>query len=57
MPLERKLRKVGSNRVVTLPVSWLRNAERTKGKRVVAVEMEVNGSIKLKPIFESEVKT
>jgi antitoxin component of MazEF toxin-antitoxin module len=52
MPLEQKLLKVGNSRAVSIPHTWLENAERTKGKKVVAIEMEVNGSIKIKPIFE-----
>jgi hypothetical protein len=57
MPLEQKLLKVGNSRAVSIPHTWLENAEKAKGEKIVAIAMEINGSIKLKPIFESEAKT
>jgi hypothetical protein len=55
MPIIRALTVSGDSKVVTIPASWLRYAEEKKHKKIVAIAMEVNGSIILKPIFE-EVK-
>jgi hypothetical protein len=55
MPITRKLIKIGHSRNVTLPSTWLSYAETKAKRKIVAVAMEVNGSIILKPIFE-EVK-
>lgn len=52
MPIIRKLTCVGESRGITLPKSWLENAEQERGKRIVAIALEVNGCITLNPIFE-----
>lgn len=54
MPLVRALNKVGENRTVVIPKSWLEYAEEQKHKKIIAVAMEVNGSITLSPIFEKK---
>ena len=54
MPIIRKLLEVGHSRSITLPKSWIENAEQEAGKKLVAVAMEVNGILTLKPIFESK---
>jgi hypothetical protein len=56
MPLIRALTDSGTSKVVTIPASWLKYNEKKKHKKIIAIAMEVNGSIVLKPIFE-EVKT
>lgn len=56
MPLEKKIMNVGGSKLITIPKSWIENAERTKGKKVIAIGMEIDGSIKLTPIYEKEVK-
>ena len=52
MPIIRALTVSGDSKVVTIPASWLRYAEEKKHKKIIAIAMEVNGSIILKPIFE-----
>jgi antitoxin component of MazEF toxin-antitoxin module len=44
----------GDSQGVTLPKTWLTMAEEKEGKKIVAVAMEVNGSIIITPIFEKE---
>jgi hypothetical protein len=51
MPILRKILNVGDSQAVTLPKSWLSNAEQGKGKKIVAVAMEVNGVITISPVF------
>ena len=46
----------GDSKGITLPKSWLENAEQEEGKKIVAVAMEVNGCITLNPVFEKELK-
>ena len=52
MVLIRKLTTVGSSRGVTLPKTWIENAEKEAGRKIVEISMEINGKIKLSPIFE-----
>ena len=56
MPILRSIINLGKSQAVTLPKSWLRNAEDTEGKKAVAIAMEIDGSITLKPVFEKEQK-
>jgi hypothetical protein len=56
MPILRKLTVVGDSRGITLPKSWIENAEQTEGKKIIAIALEVNGCITLNPIFEKEQK-
>jgi antitoxin component of MazEF toxin-antitoxin module len=56
MPLVRALIKLGRAKAITLPTSWLQSAEENKGKKIVAIAMEVDGSITLNPVFEKEPK-
>jgi hypothetical protein len=55
MPIVRKILNVGDSQAVTIPKSWLRNAAEAKGKKIVAIAMEVSDTITLKPIFEKIV--
>ncbi len=44
MPIVRKLMNVGvDSRAITLPKSWIENAEQTKGKKIIAIALEVGG--------------
>ncbi len=54
MPIIRKLLEVGNSRSITLPKSWLENAEQEEGKKIIAVTMEVNGQITIAPVFEKK---
>lgn len=54
MPIIRKLIQVGASRAVSLPKSWLESAEKATGRKILAVALEVNGSITLQPIFETK---
>ncbi len=52
MPIIRKLTTVGASKGITLPKSWLDNAEREAGKKIIAIALEVNGKITIHPVFE-----
>lgn len=54
MPILRKLTVVGDSRGITLPASWIKNAEQENGKKMTALALEVNGSITIHPVFEQE---
>ena len=52
MPIIRKILNLGDSQGITLPKSWLLSAkESAGGKDVVAIALEVDGVITLKPIF------
>ena len=53
MPIQRKIIQVGRSYAITLPKTWVENAEDQAGKKMVAVAMEVNGDIKLHPLFKN----
>ncbi len=57
MPIIRKILNVGDSQAVTIPKSWLQAAENAEGKKIVAIAMEVDGSITLNPVFENQIKT
>jgi hypothetical protein len=57
MPIIRSVIDLDHSKAVTIPKSWITNAEDQRGKKVVALSMEVNGTITLQPIFEKETKT
>ncbi len=54
MPIIRSILNLGSSKAVTIPKSWLTNAEDQTGRKVIALAMEVNENITLQPIFEKE---
>jgi len=56
MPIIRKLTTVGDARGLTLPKSWIENAEREAGKKIVYLALEVDGVITIQPIFEKQVE-
>lgn len=54
MPIIRKLIKSGRSYLVSLPKSWVTNAEQENGRSMNNVSLEVNGNITLKPVFEDK---
>ncbi len=54
MPIVRKLMDVGNSKSITLPKSWIENAEQQAGKKIIAMALEVNGKITLQPVFSKE---
>lgn len=54
MPILRKLVNVGYSKGITLPKSWIDNAEQQTGKKITAISMEIDGSIVIRPVFEKE---
>jgi hypothetical protein len=56
MPIIRKILNIGDSKAVTLPKSWIENAEEGAGLKVIALALEVNGSIVLQPVFEKKIK-
>ncbi len=47
---------MGAARGISLPKSWIQNAEEEAGRKIVAIAMEVNGAITITPIFEKQKK-
>jgi len=56
MPIIRRIIDIGHSKAITIPKSWITNAEDKAGKKVVALALEVDGSITLQPVFEKETK-
>ncbi len=56
MPIVRKLFRSGDSKCVSVPKSWIDSAEQKEGKRITAIEMEVDGTLVLSPVFEKESK-
>ncbi len=56
MPIIRSILNLGNSKAVTIPKSWLANAENQTGKKGIAIAMDVNESITLQPVFEKETK-
>ena len=54
MPIIRKLTCVGDSKGITLPKSWIENAEQEAGKKIVAIALEVDSIITIAPIFEKK---
>ena len=52
MPIVRKLTCVGDSKGITLPKSWIDNAEEQAGKKIVAIALEIDRVITLEPVFE-----
>ncbi len=57
MPIIRSIHNLGHSKAVTIPKSWLTNAEDQTGRKVIAIAMEVSDKITLQPIFEKENAT
>ena len=54
MPIIRRIITIGHSKAITIPKSWITNAEDEAGKKVIALALEVNGSITLQPVFDKE---
>jgi antitoxin component of MazEF toxin-antitoxin module len=54
MPIIRRIIDIGNSKAITIPKSWITNAEDEAGKKVVALALEVDGSITLQPVFEKQ---
>ena len=54
MPIIRSILNIGNSKAVTIPKSWLTNAEQQMGRKVVALALEIDGSITLAPVFGHE---
>ncbi|MBN2260470.1 MAG: hypothetical protein JW702_07985 [Clostridiales bacterium] len=54
MPIIRKIIPIGGSHGITIPKDWLEWIERTTGKKVTEVTLEVNGILKIAPIIEGE---
>lgn len=52
MPIIRKILNIGDSRAISLPKSWLENAEEEAGKKIVAIALEIDRVIILEPVFE-----
>ena len=53
MPIIRKIIPIGGSHGVTIPKDWLEWIERTTGKKIREVTVEVNGVLKIAPILEN----
>ena len=56
MPIIRKMVQVGASKGVTLPKSWIEDAENAHGQKIEAIAMEINGLITLSPVFEPKTE-
>jgi antitoxin component of MazEF toxin-antitoxin module len=56
MPLIRKIVPIGGSQGITLPKDWLDWIERETGKRPKEVTVEVNGVLKIAPVFEKKAE-
>jgi antitoxin component of MazEF toxin-antitoxin module len=55
MPIIRKIISIGGSQGITIPKQWLEWIERTTGKRVTEVTVEVNDVLRIAPILEKEI--
>ena len=54
VPIIRKILNVGDSRAITIPKSWLENAEENAGKKIIALALEVDRKITIEPVFEKK---
>lgn len=54
MPLIRKLMDLKTSRAITLPASWLKNAENEEGAKIIAIALEIDKIITIAPVFEKK---
>lgn len=54
MPIKRKLIIIGRSYAVTLPKTWVQDAQEKAGREMEYVAMEVNGHITIKPVFNGK---
>jgi len=57
MPIIRSILNIGNSKAVTIPKSWLTNAEDQTGRKIIALAMEVNGTITLQPVLKRKQNT
>ena len=55
MPIIRKLLKIGNSQAITIPKSWITNAEKTGGCTIREISLEVDGEIIIRPVIEKKV--
>lgn len=53
IPLIRKIMKVGNSNAVALPASWLRFHQQQSDQTIREVAIEVDGALRICPIFDS----
>jgi antitoxin component of MazEF toxin-antitoxin module len=56
MPIIRKILNVGDSKAITIPKSWIASAEENAGKKIVALALEVDRIITLRPVFAKDEK-
>lgn len=54
VPIVRKLIDLRTSKGITLPKSWLENAEQEAGKKIIALALEVDRIITVTPVFEKK---
>jgi antitoxin component of MazEF toxin-antitoxin module len=54
MPITRKILKVGNSKAITIPATWLSNAEEQEGRKITAMALEVDRVITIQPVFEKK---
>ena len=54
MPIIRKIISIGGSHGITIPKDWLEWIERTEGKKITEVTIEVNGILKIAPIIKKD---
>ena len=54
MPLIRKLITVGNSKAITIPPSWLKLVERQTGETVTELAVEVDGCLRIRPVFKNK---
>lgn len=52
MPIKKNFVKVGDSQFISIPAQWIKGTELQAGKKIAYFEMECNGSLILKPVFE-----
>jgi antitoxin component of MazEF toxin-antitoxin module len=52
MPIIRSIIDLGNSKAVTIPKSWITNAEEKTGRKIIALALEIDGFITLAPVFE-----
>ena len=53
----RKIIRLGNSFAITIPKSWLIHYEKEKGQKIRELAIEVNGILKVSPIFDKQEKT
>ena len=56
MPIIRKVIRLGHSFAITIPKSWLIHYEQEKGQKIRELAIEVNGILKVSPVFDKQEK-